>query len=108
MGVFIDDDVHIPILLYADDVVIIAPSHQKCQAMLDILTKWCRRWGMRVNHAKSQVGHIRNHQQTRCDRDLYLDMREIQYVSDYKYLGCWINEFFESLTSVAGRSLENS
>ena len=36
--------------------------------------------------------------------------QELEYVSDYKYLGCWINEFLsnektvEALTSAAGRS----
>ncbi len=86
-GVFIDEDVYIPILLYADDVVLIAPTHEKCQNMLDILTKWCRRWGMRVNHTKSQVVHVRNHQRPLCDKDLYLDLKELAYVSEYKYLG---------------------
>ena len=43
-------------------------------------------------------------------KDLYLDMQEMFYVSDYKYLGCWINEFLnhsknvDALTSAAGRS----
>lgn len=36
--------------------------------------------------------------------------QRLEYVSDYKYLGCWINEFLsnektvESLTSAASRS----
>ena len=65
---------------------------------------------MRPNAAKSQIVHVRNHQQPRCDLDLYIDLREMAYVSDYKYLGCWINEFLihtktvDALTSAAGRS----
>ena len=65
---------------------------------------------MRPNAAKSQIVHVRNHQRPRCDLDLYIDLREMAYVSDYKYLGCWINEFLvhtktvDALTSAAGRS----
>ena len=65
---------------------------------------------MKVNIAKSQVVHVRNHQHPLRDRDLFLDMKEMQYVSDYKYLGCWINEFLNNkktvyaLTAAAGRS----
>ena len=36
-GVYLDY-IHIPILLYADDVVIVAPSYENCQAMLDVVT----------------------------------------------------------------------
>ena len=65
---------------------------------------------MAVNASKSQVVHVRNHQRPLCDRDLFLCLRELSYVSNYKYLGCWINEFMnndktvESLTLAAGRS----
>ena len=109
-GIYIDTDYHLPILLYADDVVLIAPSHTNMQNMLDIVTSWCRRWGMSVNASKSQVVHVRNHQRPLCDKDLFLCLRELSYVSDYKYLGCWINEFVnnektvEALTLAAGRS----
>ena len=100
--------IHIPLLLYADDVVIIAPSFEDCQAMMDALTNWCRRWGMHVNHGKSQVVHVRNHQCPLCDRDLILDLREILYVPAYKYLWCSIHEFLnfsktmEALTLAVG------
>ncbi len=60
--------------------------------------------------SKSQVVHVRNPQRPSCDKDFYLDMHEMIYVSDYKYLGCWVNEFLnnsrtvEALTSATGRS----
>ena len=110
LGIHFDGDNHLALLLYADDIVIIAPSHANSQAMLDTLTRWCRKWGMRANIAKSQVVHVRNQQRPQCEKDLFLDLQEMIYVSDYKYLGCWINEFLnntrtvEALTSAAGRS----
>ena len=98
------------ILLYADDIVVLSKSRDDCQKQLDIIPIWYWRWGMAVNTEKSQVMHVRNHQRPRCDCDLYLDHRELQYVSSYKYLGCWINEFLsnmrtvEALTAAAGWS----
>ncbi len=110
LGVMINDVQQLSILLYADDVVLIAPTHQNMQKLLDIVTAWCRRWAMSVNPLKTQVIHVRNPQRPRCDRDLFLCLREVSCVSNYKYLGCWINEFMnndktvESLTLAAGRS----
>ena len=97
-------------LLYADDIVFIAPSHSQGQDQLDILSSWCGRWCMRINPSKSQVIHVRNHQRRQCTIPLYACNQQLEYVSDYKYLGCWINEFVsnektvETLTSAAGRS----
>ena len=65
---------------------------------------------MQTNMEKSQVVHVRNHQRPRCDKDLILDLQEMAYVSEYKYLGCWIDEFLNNertvtaLTAAAGRS----
>ena len=65
---------------------------------------------MKVNIQKSQVIHIRNHQRPWYDLPLFLDGKEMQYVEDYKYQGCWVNEFLnnkktvKSLTAVAGTS----
>ncbi len=112
LGVTFDETQQLSLLLYADDVVLVAPSHQNMQKMLNIITGWCRRWAMSVNPMKTQVVHVRNHQRTRCDTDLLLCLTEVSFVSNYKYLGCWINEFMindktvEALTLAAGRSFE--
>ena len=39
-----------------------------------------------------QVVHHRNHQRARCEQPLILDGKPMDDVTDYKYLGCWINE----------------
>ena len=44
-----------------------------------------------------------------CTEELLLDDQVMQYVSDYKYLGSWVNEFrnntktVDALTATAGR-----
>ena len=102
---------HIPLLLHADDIVLISPSHTNAQQMLDIPTNWCRNWGMKVNIKKSQTVHVRNKQRPLSNKHPILDDRPMEYVFNYKYLGCWVNKFndntktVEALTAIAGRSL---
>ena len=65
---------------------------------------------MKTNISKSEVVHVRNPQRPLCEKDLYLDSKEMKYVREYKYLGWWVDEFLtnartvKALTSAAGRS----
>ena len=103
-------ELNLSILMYADDVVLLSDNHSNAQLQLDIMTKWCSTWGMFPNIKKSQVVHHRNPQKPRCRKVLKLSGENMEFVSDYKYLGCWINEFgndkktVEALTAAAGRS----
>ena len=100
----------IPILMYADDIVILTNNLQDAQYQMDIVSRWCERWGMKANIKKSQVVHHRNPQRPRCQVPIALMGENMLYVSDYKYLGCWVNEHdsfdktVDALTSAAGRS----
>ena len=44
-----------PLLLYADDVVLLARSAEELQAMLDILFNYARTWRFDINLKKSGV-----------------------------------------------------
>ena len=37
------------ILLYADDIIFIAPDEPKLQLMVEYVSSWCKRWRMVVN-----------------------------------------------------------
>ena len=97
----------IRLLLYADDIVIVMPIHVKAQHALDIMSSW---WGMKVNIKKSETVHVHKRRKPRCTIPLILDEKIMNYVADYKYLGCWVNEFgnnsktVDALTATAGRS----
>ena len=62
------------------------------------------------NIKKSQVVNHRNLQRPWCKKPLNLSNKDMEYVSNYKYLGCWINNFgnytktVKVLTSAAGCS----
>ncbi len=70
---------------------------------------------MKVNLKKSQAVHVRNKQRPLCKNqlilnNLILNNEPMEYVTNYKYLGCCVNEHasnaktVEALTVAAGRS----
>ena len=49
MGTQISHNLNISILLYADDIVLLAENEVNLQLMLSTLEKWCRDWKLDVN-----------------------------------------------------------
>ena len=47
-------DLHICILLYADDIVLVSENEQNLQRMLSHVHKWCCKWQMKVNIEKNK------------------------------------------------------
>ena len=105
------NDLMLSILLYADDIVLIAPSEEALQKMLDFVSAWCRKWRMAVNNDKTKVIHFRKSSVPQTDYDFYLGPAPIEKVTSYKYLGAIFDEFlnFEEnaslLADAAGRAL---
>ena len=58
LGVDIDE-LQLSILLYADDIALIAPDADSLQLMLDKLQDWCSRWRLTVNSDKTKIVHFR-------------------------------------------------
>ena len=76
------------LLLYADDIVLLAESAEDLQNMLDIVTKYSRQWRFRVNpkKGKSEV-MLFGRKPRNQDRKWKLAGVEIGETSMYKYLG---------------------
>ena len=47
------------ILLYADDIVLIAPDESSLHAMVNFVSSWCSKWRMVVNTEKTKVVDFR-------------------------------------------------
>ncbi len=100
----------VPLLLYADDVVLMAPTEHAAQMQLDKLNEWCQKWWMSINPAKSKAIHVRNPQKPRCQEILTCGEDVIEFVDVYKYLGVYFHEHLsfkptvEALTASASRS----
>ena len=85
------DDMDISILLYADDIVLIAENEKSLQRMLDKLNSWCSSSRLDVNCAKSQVIHFRKENEAETNFEFKIGTSIIQVVNSYKYLGLELN-----------------
>jgi len=99
------------ILLYADDIVLIADSELKLQQMLDILSDWCRDWRLIVNKSKSEIVHFRKSRKKKTTFQFKLSGKNLSIVYKYKYLGVILDEYLnfqecaQTLADSAGRAL---
>ena len=64
-------------LMFADDVVLMAPTPHKLQAQLDKLTEWAEKWEFRVNIDKCAIMRIRG-----CDEEKLQPQSEGQVERD--------------------------
>ena len=94
IGVDIDGE-KVAILLYADDVVLLAENEHDLQMLLDVLSNWCVRNSMTVNIDKSKVVHFRNKSVNRTAVQFMIDMRRLDVVDHYTYLGLLLTEFLD-------------
>ena len=92
MGIKLGND-NVGILLYADDIALMASDENELQNMLSVLLDWCTRWRLVLNVNKTKIIHFRNRRkQVTCTHFLYND-KEIEIVKNYKYLGLMMDEF---------------
>ena len=80
------------ILLYADDIALIAPDEHKLQLMLEFVSSWCKKWRMVVNTDKTQVVHFRPARKPRTRFEFHFGGDTLLLVPDYKYLGVYLDE----------------
>ena len=94
LGVDIDE-LQLSILLYADDVALIAPDADSLQLMLDKLNEWCCKWRLTVNNDKTKIVHFRPASVQLCNNQFSCGNASIQLTDKYKYLGLWLQEHLD-------------
>ena len=62
-GIMVQDG-SLSLLVYADNIVCLAPDIKAAQEQMEVLSSWCVQWGMYLNVKKMQVVHIRHHQKS--------------------------------------------
>jgi hypothetical protein len=79
----------IPLLMFADDIVLIAESAADLQRLLDILSDFCSKHQMVVNFSKTKVVIYHATYQTAKDRKHIFCFagRPLEVATQYKYLG---------------------
>lgn len=94
IGVDIDGE-KVCILLYADDVILIADSEGELQTLLDCLYRWCERNCLKINQEKSKIVHFRRQSSVRSNVSFTCGNLSLDYVSHYKYLGLVLHEHLD-------------
>ena len=89
-GVCINNE-SVSILLYADDIVLIAECEKDLQDMLNFVSDWCLQWKLNVNVNKTQVVHYRNVSIPKTRFVFTCGTSNLEVVSQYKYLGLIID-----------------
>ncbi|XP_075157635.1 uncharacterized protein LOC142230902 [Haematobia irritans] len=81
------DEVNIRVLLYADDIVLLADEKETLQDMIYNLERYCKQWNMLVNLEKSKIMIFRNGGRvTKEEKWTYLN-QNIEIVNEFCYLG---------------------
>ena len=102
---------NIGILLYADDIVLLAKNELNLQRQLDILNTWCNKWRLTVNLTKSEIIHFRKTRKKQTKYMFKFGNNSLAMVSKYKYLGIILDEHLTykecatTLADSAGRAL---
>ena len=88
----LDPDTFLNILLYADDIVLMAKNEEDLQFLLFLVENWCKDWRLEVNLTKTNILHVRNSRKLQSKFMFLFDKRPVPYCIFYKYLGCSIDE----------------
>ena len=72
----------IPLLLYADDLIIMSTTTAGVQRQLDVLQQFCHQRQLSVNLAKSGYVWIKS-----CMQAFIFNSNEVERVESYKYIG---------------------
>ena len=97
-------------LLYADDIILMANGARDLQRMLDMLDNWCKWWGLCVNPRKTKFMQFRPHGH-KMSGFMFTCEDDIDVVEKYKYLGLWftdkldLNYMAEQVAASAQRAL---
>ena len=94
------DDINLAILLFADDIALIAPDAQSLQSMLNVVHTWCKKWRLTVNRDKTKIVHFRPQATPRANFRFTCGDIELDYETKYRYLGLWLDEHLNFKHSV--------
>jgi endonuclease/exonuclease/phosphatase family metal-dependent hydrolase len=87
------DFFHLNMLLFADDVLLLADDTHQLQTLLNTLHRTAARWGLEVNEQKTKAMVL--HGSTRSDStpppSLTLNSQPLEYIPATKYLGTWLS-----------------
>jgi hypothetical protein len=85
----------IGILLFADDLVLLAENEKDLQDLLNVLSNWCLKWRVMINSDKTNIVHFRPKGQPQSEYAFECGGSTLAYKDKYRYLGLWLSEYLE-------------
>ena len=80
----------LPVLLYPDDLVLCGESKEDLRAIVGRFAEVCKRRSLNVNAGKIKVMVLGGEERLECE--VCLDGIRLEHVSEFKYLGCVLDE----------------
>ena len=78
-------------LQFADDLIVVSLTPIGLQRKIDLISKYCNKWELRINAEKSKILVVRNGTKHSKREDWYLEGKKLEVVDSIKYLGVNIN-----------------
>ena len=117
----IDDKTAVPInlnnndpinlLMYADDLIMIARSEEELQSNMTMLNDYCTNWNLEINIKKTKT-MVFNRGNKLCKTTIHVNKAPIECVKEYKYLGitisakhCGFSHTIKDLRTKANRAI---
>ena len=98
----------LPLLLFADDLVLLADNHTGLQKSLDILAEYCQKWHIQVNFVKTKVlVFSRSRSPGPQNYTFAINQSIVETTNEYKYLGlllCRNGTYKKAITTLAGQA----
>ncbi|KAH3733781.1 hypothetical protein DPMN_040215 [Dreissena polymorpha] len=85
------DDIVLILLLFADDMAIIGKSPAEVQKHLDLVSNYCKCWGLKVNTDKTKIMVFRKRGRLLPSETWTFEGQQIEVVNDFNYLGTVFN-----------------
>ena len=79
------------VLLYADDLALMADNEEDLQSIIFIVENWCKKWRLELNLSKTNIMHVRNSRKAQSKFWFIFYHKTVPYCTQYKYLGITIN-----------------
>ena len=83
------------IMLYADDIVLLAENETDLQLMLNLLSDWCHSNFMSINPQKTNIVHFRPRSVPKTNCNFKCGKYDINVCDKYIYLGLTLDEFLD-------------
>ena len=94
IGINLGDEVT-SVLLYADDIVLLAATETDLQILIDLLKVWCDEKKMRINLDKTKIVHFRSPSTPKSNVSFQFGSESIGITNQYTYLGTLLTEHLD-------------